>query len=65
MSFRVAIPEEDISFNHEIEVDMFWIEGHAILHIIEREQYIQLIALLLHNLPSSYGALLSKHRYKA
>lgn len=34
--FKVSMPVDDIVFNHEIEVDLFWIEGQAALHIIDR-----------------------------
>ena len=34
--FRVSFPEDKIVFNHEIEVDIMWIDSEAILHILDR-----------------------------
>ena len=34
--FRVSLPMDEIVFNHEIEVDIMWIDGDAIIHIIDR-----------------------------
>ncbi len=34
--FRVSLPMDDIVFNHEIEVDVMWIDGDPVLHIIDR-----------------------------
>lgn len=34
--YKVSWPVDEIVFNHEIEVDLFWIEGKAVLYIIDR-----------------------------
>lgn len=34
--FRVTMPMDEIVFNHEIEIDIFWIDGNPVLHIIDR-----------------------------
>ncbi len=34
--FRISFPTEKIMFNHEIEVDLRWIDGDPVLHIIDR-----------------------------
>lgn len=34
--FKVSMPEDTIEFNHEIEVDLFFIHNKPILHIIDR-----------------------------
>ena len=34
--YRVALPMDEIVFNHEIEVDVMWIDSEPILHIIDR-----------------------------
>ncbi len=34
--FRVSLPMDDVVFNHEIEVDIMWIDGDPVLHIIDR-----------------------------
>lgn len=36
VTFRVSMPQDEIVFNHEIDVDLFLIEGKATLHIIDR-----------------------------
>ena len=35
-TFQVSMPMDDIFFYHEIEVDLFWIDSKAVLHIIDR-----------------------------
>ena len=34
--FRVSFPTDQITFNHEIEVDIFWLDISPALHIIDR-----------------------------
>ena len=34
--YKVSIPTDELVFNQEIEVDLFWIEKDAVLHIIDR-----------------------------
>jgi len=34
--FKVSLPEDNWIFNHEIQVDLFWVEGKAALHIMDR-----------------------------
>ncbi len=34
--FRVSLPIDNITFNHEIEVDVMFIDGDPVLHIIDR-----------------------------
>ena len=34
--FRVAFPIHEILFNHEIEIDLMWIDGDVVLHVICR-----------------------------
>ena len=34
--YKLSMPTDELLFNHEIEVDIFWIEGNAVLHIIDR-----------------------------
>lgn len=36
VAFKVSMPVDDIVFNHEVEVDLFWIESSTVLHIIDR-----------------------------
>lgn len=37
--FRVAFRIDEILFEHEIELDLIWIEGDAILHIVDRDTH--------------------------
>lgn len=32
--FRPSFPPEDILFNHEIAVDILWLEGRPVLHVV-------------------------------
>ena len=34
--YRVALPMHEIVFNHEIEVDVMWVDSEPILHLITR-----------------------------
>ena len=34
--YKVSMLTDELMFNHEIEVDLFWIEGNTVLHIIDR-----------------------------
>ena len=34
--YKVSMPTDEPVFNHEIEVDLFWVEGDAVLHFIDR-----------------------------
>lgn len=36
VTYHVSIAQDEIDLNHEIEVDLFWIEGKAALNIIDR-----------------------------
>lgn len=42
------MPSDDIVFNNEIEVDLFWIEGEAALHIIDRGTCYSVAKFLKH-----------------
>ena len=35
--FRVSMPTYKITFNYEIEVDLVWLDGDPVLHIIDRQ----------------------------
>lgn len=35
-TFKASMPADDFLFNHEVEMDLFWVEGSAALHIIDR-----------------------------
>lgn len=35
LTFQVAMPEEKIKFNQEVAVDIFWLHGRAILHVVD------------------------------
>lgn len=33
--FRVSLPSGECTFNHEIAMDLLWIEGHPALHVVD------------------------------
>ena len=33
-NFKVYFPESEIYFNHEIEVDLMWVDSHPVLNVI-------------------------------
>lgn len=39
--FRVSIPLNDIIFNHELAMDLLWLEGIPVLHIVDTHTNIQ------------------------
>lgn len=43
--FRVSIPNEDVIFNHEVAIDLFWIDGNPVLHIVDTHTGYQNIGL--------------------
>ena len=34
--FKVSMPDNDIVFNHEIQVDLFWLDSKPAVHVIDR-----------------------------
>ncbi|CDF36991.1 unnamed protein product [Chondrus crispus] len=44
--FRVSIPPNTIVFNEEVALDLFWIEGNPILHVVDTRTNFQNVALL-------------------
>lgn len=35
LRFRVSMPADDLVFNQEISLDLFWLDGKAVLHIVD------------------------------
>lgn len=35
LSFQVSLPEEKITFNSELALDLFWLDGRATLHVVD------------------------------
>lgn len=44
--FPVSILEEEIKFNHEVAVDLMWLKGNPILHIVDTQTRFQNAILL-------------------
>lgn len=43
--FRVSLPDDQIIFNNEVALDLFWVEGNPVLHIVDTHTGYQNIAL--------------------
>lgn len=43
--FRVSLPNEEIIFNHEVALDLFWLSGNPVLHIVDTYTGYQNIGL--------------------
>ena len=39
--FRAAFPPEHVIFNHEIALDLMWLEGQPVLHIVDTHTHFQ------------------------
>ena len=44
--FRVSIPADDVKFNHEVAVDLMWLKGRPLLHIVDTHTRFQNAILL-------------------
>ncbi len=55
----VSLPMDNITFNHEIEVDVMFIDGGAVLHIIDRGH--QILCCQIYEEPDS-RAYMGSHR---
>lgn len=33
--FRVSVPSDEVIFNHEVAIDLFWVGGNPVLHIVD------------------------------
>lgn len=40
--FRTSIPPDELQFNHELDIDMMWISGQLVLHIIDTHTLYQM-----------------------
>ncbi|CDF34787.1 unnamed protein product [Chondrus crispus] len=43
--FRVSLPSDEVIFNHEVAVDLFWVGGNPILHVVDTHTGYQNVAL--------------------
>lgn len=43
--FRVSLPDDEIVFNHEVAIDLFWVAGNPILHVVDTHTGYQNVAL--------------------
>lgn len=41
LMFRASLYPDDIVFNHEIVVDLFWLEGRPVLHVVDTNTCFQ------------------------
>lgn len=44
--FKVSIPEENIVFNQEVALDLMWLDGKALLHIVDTQTHFMSAAFL-------------------
>lgn len=35
LTFKVSIPADNIVFNEELDLDLFWLSGRAALHVVD------------------------------
>ena len=42
---RVSLPRDEVIFNHEVAIDLFWVEGNPVLHIVDTQTGFQNVAL--------------------
>ena len=38
---KVAVPHDDLVFNSEVVVDIIWIQGRCVLHVVDRATHFQ------------------------
>lgn len=43
--FRVSLPDDEVIFNHEVAIDLFWICGNPVLHVVDTHTGYQNVAL--------------------
>ena len=43
--FRVSVPGDQIVFNHEVAIDLFWVGGNPILHVVDTHTGYQNVGL--------------------
>ncbi|PXF39742.1 hypothetical protein BWQ96_04444 [Gracilariopsis chorda] len=36
LRFRVSMPADNLVFNQELSLDLFWLDGKAVLHVVDR-----------------------------
>ena len=44
--FRVSIPADRLKFNHEVAIDLMWMKGNPLLHIVDTQTHYQNAILL-------------------
>ncbi len=44
--FKVSIPEENIVFNHELALDLMWLDRKALLHVVDTQTHYMSAAFL-------------------
>lgn len=44
--FTVSLPPSDIVFNQSVAMDLTWIEGNAVLHIVDKESHFNAACFL-------------------
>lgn len=62
--FRASLPNYEVIFNHEVAIDLLWLEGTPVRHVVDTETHFQNAMDILEKAQKSCGTPLSSVGHK-